>query len=62
MSGSRKEVLTDALKTEIGAASVDLKTLRQPHSLSSFVASDPLPTALFSSTLDQQALCARPPR
>ena len=27
MSGSRKEVLTDALKTEIGAASVDLKTL-----------------------------------
>ena len=27
MSGSRKEVLADALKTEIGAASVDLKTL-----------------------------------
>jgi ketosteroid isomerase-like protein len=27
MSGSRKEVLTDALKAEIGAASVDLKTL-----------------------------------
>ena len=27
MSGSRKEVLADALKAEIGAASVDLKTL-----------------------------------
>jgi len=27
MSGSRKEVLSDALKAEIGAASVDLKTL-----------------------------------
>ena len=27
MSRSRKEVLSDALKTEIGAASVDLKTL-----------------------------------
>ena len=27
MSGSRKEVLADALKTEIGAASVDLKAL-----------------------------------
>jgi len=27
MSGSRKEVLANALKTEIGAASVDLKTL-----------------------------------
>jgi ketosteroid isomerase-like protein len=27
MSGSRKEVLSDALKAEVGAASVDLKTL-----------------------------------
>ena len=27
MSGSRKEVLADALKAEVGAASVDLKTL-----------------------------------
>ena len=27
MTGSRKEVLADALKAEIGAASVDLKTL-----------------------------------
>ena len=27
MSRSRKEVLADALKTEIGAASVELKTL-----------------------------------
>jgi ketosteroid isomerase-like protein len=27
MSGSRKQVLADALKAEIGAASVDLKTL-----------------------------------
>ncbi len=27
MSGSRKEVLSDALKAEIGATSVDLKTL-----------------------------------
>ncbi len=27
MSGSRKEVLSDAIKAEVGAASVDLKTL-----------------------------------